>query len=40
MILSNIIYVFISFLVAVHVSVAYSIVGISHVSMSFHIVFI
>ena len=40
MILSNIICMcFISFLAVVHVSVAYS-VGIRHVSMSFHIVFI
>ena len=41
MILSNIVCMrFISFLVVVHVSVAYSSVGIRHVSMSFHIVFI
>ena len=41
MILSNIICMcFISFLVVVHVSVAYGSVGIRHVSMSFHIVFI
>ena len=41
MILSNIVCMcFISFLVIVHVSVAYSSVGIRHVSMSFHIVFI
>ena len=41
MILSNIVCMcFISFLVIVQVSVAYSSVGIRHVSMSFHIVFI
>ena len=41
MILSNIVCMcFISFLVIVHDSVAYSSVGIRHVSMSFHIVFI
>ena len=41
MILSNIVCMcFISFMVVVHVSVAYSSVGIRHVSMSFHIVFI
>ena len=41
MILSNIVCMcFISFLVGVHVSVAYISVGIRHVSMSFHIIFI